>query len=462
MPVSSESSKILVILRHDDHFTTSSGRWSVTLMKGPSTKSWQDRTNNVTEERLPTNPPVRMTPQTSEDDSDLAHPKDSLIQPPGSTGEVRIVEAAQVVSSDAIGQVNSMNANGRLGNAVKTVPAASTFSTPSTTKSVTLADESHVKSKPAIVIRADSPVEIVPLASTSCQVEKHLKELSVNLSLTTYPNERKGTVAEEPCRSVFGHEISETFSKVGQPQTAPSSPSVSRYEKAEELPTLHALQENVENGRTLTSVTQSTRRKRNQTTNATLRVRTSSKKRKGDVLPPPLDDSDTIVVVPRITAKARSLQKSHTFLRSSSRKARKLSVNGSPAALARPSVSSDHSPLSLQSAPSLSKSKRPTSFKAYKGPTLKVLFSGSTTVDGRKNVMASFRSFGGSVTKSINADVLCVSSGALKKTTKLVMAIALGKYVVDERWLDESHRKHAFRSHNIHPQGSRARARVGL
>jgi hypothetical protein len=157
-----------------------------------------------------------MTPQTSEDDSDLAHPKDSLIQPPGSTGEVCIVEAAQTVSSDAVGQVNSMNANGRLDNAVKTVPAASTFSMPSTTKSITLADESHFKSKPAIVIRADSSAEIVPLASTSCQVEKHLKELSVNLSLTTYPNERKGTVSEESCRSVFGHEISETFSEVGQ------------------------------------------------------------------------------------------------------------------------------------------------------------------------------------------------------------------------------------------------------
>lgn len=411
-------------------------------MKGSSTKSWQDKTNNVTKERLPTKPPVRMTPQTSKDDSDLAQPKDSLIQPPGSTGEVRIVEAAQPVGSDAIGQVNSMNANGRLGNAVKTVPAASTFSTPSTSKSVTLADESHVKSKPAIAIRADSSAEIVPLASTSCQGEKHLKALSVNLSLATYPKERKGAVAEEPCRSAFGHETSETFSEAGQPQTAPSSPSISRHEKAEDLPTLHTLQENVENDCTLTSVTQSTYRKRNQTSDAILRARTSSKKRKADVLPPPLDDSDTIVVVPRSTAKARSLQKSHTFLRSSSRKARKLSVNGSPAALARPSVSSDHSPLSLQSTPSLSKSNRPTSFKAYKGPALKVLVSGSTTVDGKKNAMASFRSFGGSVTKSIkNADVLCVSSGALKKTTKLVMAIALGKYVVDERWLDESHRK---------------------
>ena len=36
-----------------------------------------------------------------------------------------------------------------------------------------------------------------------------------------------------------------------------------------------------------------------------------------------------------------------------------------------------------------------------------------------------------------------LSSGALKKTTKFVSAVALGKDVVDERWLVESHRKSA-------------------
>lgn len=94
MPVSSEYSKILVMLRHGDHFTTSSGAGRHP-MKDPSPKSWQDSTNNVTQARLSANSPVRTAPQTSKDGSDPEHPKYSPIQPLRSMEEVHIVEAAQ-------------------------------------------------------------------------------------------------------------------------------------------------------------------------------------------------------------------------------------------------------------------------------------------------------------------------------------------------------------------------------
>lgn len=79
-----------------------------------------------------------------------------------------------------------------------------------------------------------------------------------------------------------------------------------------------------------------------------------------------------------------------------------------------------------------------------------VIFSSATTIDsGRtatnKAVMRTFRKLGGKVTEAIlEATMLCVPKGPLKKTSKLVMAVALGLEIVTEDWLGEAHRRGEF------------------
>jgi hypothetical protein len=72
-------------------------------MKDSSTTPWQHGTDNVTEAILSTNSPIRMVPQTSEGGWNLEHLKYSPIQPPSSTGEIHIVEAAPKLNADATG-----------------------------------------------------------------------------------------------------------------------------------------------------------------------------------------------------------------------------------------------------------------------------------------------------------------------------------------------------------------------
>ncbi|KAL2403961.1 hypothetical protein ABEF95_004601 [Exophiala dermatitidis] len=63
----------------------------------------------------------------------------------------------------------------------------------------------------------------------------------------------------------------------------------------------------------------------------------------------------------------------------------------------------------------------------------------NTNIQEDKRIMRSFASLGARVTSSISdATVLVVGAGPLKKTGKLIMAVALGLDVVTEQWIIES------------------------
>jgi hypothetical protein len=420
-------------------------------MKDPSPKS-RLATITETNPKLSAISPVRMAPPPSNESNDLKDYNHEPIQQLGSTEESRVSEAIQVPNTEVIGHVNSQgstSANERLHNAIKTVANARTVSTMSIAQVVTIADEDHLNSNSAIAIHADFSFEHVSPPLDDYQRDRHLKELSVNLPSKTDYNQREGGIAKEPYQSIFGQQT--TAEELESPEMVTPSPSVSLQGKVGDVPNgaaLDACEENEESDGAISSVRRSAGRKPKETTYAAPRSASSSKKRKGDVLPQPMDeDSDTIQVVPRSTksTKSRSSRESKVSLGSLTRNSRKVVANGLPGASKRSRMASDDLPPSPDSTPSVSKSRRASSFKSHQGPAPKVLFSGSCTVDGKNNIMESFRSFGGSVTKSIRkADVLCVSSGALKKTTNFVTAVALGKYVVDERWLVESHRKHTL------------------
>lgn len=79
------------------------------------------------------------------------------------------------------------------------------------------------------------------------------------------------------------------------------------------------------------------------------------------------------------------------------------------------------------------------------GPSPIVIFSGNTLIEGRKNTMATFERLGGRVTRSINeASILCIGEGPLRKTGKLIMAVAMGIDIVTERWIIDTHRFECF------------------
>jgi hypothetical protein len=393
-------------------------------MKDPSPKS-RLATITETNPKLSAISPVRMAPPPSNESNDLKDYNHEPIQQLGSTEESRVSEAIQVPNTEVIGHVNSQgstSANERLHNAIKTVANARTVSTMSIAQVVTIADEDHFNSNSAIAIHADFSFEHVSPPLDDYQRDRHLKELSVNLPSKTDYNQREGGIAKEPYQSIFGQQT--TAEELESPEMVTPSPSVSLQGKVGDVPNgaaLDACEENEESDGAISSVRRSAGRKPKETTYAAPRSASSSKKRKGDVLPQPMDeDSDTIQVVPRSTksTKSRSSRESKVSLGSLTRNSRKVVANGLPGASKRSRMASDDLPPSPDSTPS---------------------------VDGKNNIMESFRSFGGSVTKSIRkADVLCVSSGALKKTTNFVTAVALGKYVVDERWLVESHRKHTL------------------
>jgi hypothetical protein len=451
MPVSSDSSKTLVVLRHGDHFTTPSGRWSVTLMRHPSSESRQDTTMTEIKPRPSKISPTSTAPPPRNENTNPDNYEDGLLQQHGPREDAKVLGAMQMPKANLVGKINtkgSINANERLHNAVKTVCDSPTVSTLSITQFNEVPDEDHFNPNSSIAIRADLSCEHVPLAPEDFQEDRHLKEVSVNLpSKTAYINHQT-SLAKEPYRTIFSQNTTEaTSEEAGLPEALNVSSPMSR--NGEEGDALNpaaadASDEKEESDGTIASVKRSTGQKQKQTTYTAIRTASSSKKRKGDAVRGPFEDSDTIQVVSRSTksTKIRSSWQSNASLDSSSRKSRKLSVDRSPVASTKPVVLSQPSPVFPASNPSTAKSKWAPSLDPYRGSLPKVIFGGSTSVDGKNKIMESFRSFGGSVTKSImKADILCVSGGALKKTTKFVTAIALGKYVVDERWLVESHRK---------------------
>lgn len=90
-------------------------------------------------------------------------------------------------------------------------------------------------------------------------------------------------------------------------------------------------------------------------------------------------------------------------------------------------------------------SQEPLSPGEHIGPPPIVVFSSATTVDGKKAIMRTFSRLGGKVsTKITEATVLCVPDGHLKKTGKLVMAVALGIDIVTEAWVEDTHQTRRF------------------
>ena len=59
--------------------------------------------------------------------------------------------------------------------------------------------------------------------------------------------------------------------------------------------------------------------------------------------------------------------------------------------------------------------------------------------------MKTFKSLGGKETASIiDANILCIAPGQLKKTYKLIMAVARGKDIVSTEWMEDVHRQGSF------------------
>ncbi|MCJ1383381.1 hypothetical protein MMC17_006494 [Xylographa soralifera] len=67
--------------------------------------------------------------------------------------------------------------------------------------------------------------------------------------------------------------------------------------------------------------------------------------------------------------------------------------------------------------------------------SIKVQFGSSTNVDTMSGVMKSLRSLGMRKADSTNdCDYLCVGAGSIKMTMNLVVAVALGKLVINDKW----------------------------
>jgi hypothetical protein len=86
-----------------------------------------------------------------------------------------------------------------------------------------------------------------------------------------------------------------------------------------------------------------------------------------------------------------------------------------------------------------------THFDEYLGAPPKALFANSTKVDRKKDTMKDFKKLGGQMVDEIDqANMLVVGGTELKKTAKLIIAIARGMDVVHERWVVESRRKNVL------------------
>ncbi|ERF75738.1 hypothetical protein EPUS_01568 [Endocarpon pusillum Z07020] len=113
-----------------------------------------------------------------------------------------------------------------------------------------------------------------------------------------------------------------------------------------------------------------------------------------------------------------------------------------PIDLSSSSISKKHQESSL---PTDNTARTATSHfsKQYSGESPCVLFSSTTEIDSRKNIMAFLRECGGkSVNRITSANMLCVGSNQpLKKSANLVLAVCMGLDIVTDKWLVESQRK---------------------
>lgn len=83
-----------------------------------------------------------------------------------------------------------------------------------------------------------------------------------------------------------------------------------------------------------------------------------------------------------------------------------------------------------------------TSTDRYSGPPPRVLFSSNSTVDEKPLLMAFLTRQGGRQVETVKeCNILCVGPGELKKTSKLLLAVASGKDIVRDKWLVDSARQ---------------------
>lgn len=83
-----------------------------------------------------------------------------------------------------------------------------------------------------------------------------------------------------------------------------------------------------------------------------------------------------------------------------------------------------------------------TGAQSYEGLPPLVLFSSNSTVDEKPHLMAFFNRQGGMQVKAVkDCTILCVGPGELKKTSKLLLAVVLGKDIVRDKWLVDSARQ---------------------
>lgn len=83
-----------------------------------------------------------------------------------------------------------------------------------------------------------------------------------------------------------------------------------------------------------------------------------------------------------------------------------------------------------------------TSATLYSGPPPSVLFSSNTTVDNKPHLMGFLNHQGGRKVDAVkDCNILCVGPGELRKTGKLLLAVALGKDVIKDKWLIDSARQ---------------------
>lgn len=83
---------------------------------------------------------------------------------------------------------------------------------------------------------------------------------------------------------------------------------------------------------------------------------------------------------------------------------------------------------------------------AYDGPAPRmVISSNATTIEENKKAMHFFSRAGGTVVENVkDANFFCVGSRGLKKTAKFILAVALGRRIVTEKWLVDSATKGQF------------------
>ena len=82
-----------------------------------------------------------------------------------------------------------------------------------------------------------------------------------------------------------------------------------------------------------------------------------------------------------------------------------------------------------------------------KDHSIRILFSSSTAVNGSRPFMKFLSQQGVEKVQSVSqCTVLCVGKGELKKTSKLIMAIMLGKEVIIDDWVTESARCNKLQS----------------